>query len=355
MTDVDTRGPVIVRPVRHNDAGALWDLLAGNQADTVGMTSLPRTAEATATLCAQSADTLADLATGSFDPHPGEARRLLFVAVDAHDPTTPIGLTGLVFKIGLANFAVTVTTNSDGQGLIMQSSSRMWTRCELGSTYLAPIGRGRGLGTLLSRGRFMFMHLVHHQIPTGVVSHLRGRFNDDGTAPFWECFGAVFAPQWLTSIDAEHALEADPGHLDEFVGMVVPLTAPVLHSLGQVNKDSVPAYHLLTTEGLRPNGMYDPIDGGPTIEGELTDMATYRRRVRGRAVIGRPGVVDALVAAASIDRFWVTRSTIERGGVSPARPDQVAVDQIGIDAHLADAIGIEPDTLLTASPLTEEA
>lgn len=333
-------GAIMLRPAHPGDADGIWDLLRPAAAETIGMASLPRSLEAAKQACEDTSETVAELATGSFDLHEGRQRRLLFIGVDTSE-AMPLGITGITFKQAVPNLAVQVSTSEDGQGLIMRSSSVPWTRTELDSSYLGPQARGRRLGTLLSRGRFMLLHLVRRKIPTTVASHLRGRFDDDASAPFWRCFGAHFAPEWETSSAAEFALAQDPSRLDDLADHILPVTAIVLDSLGRVNDASLPAFHILMAEGLRPNGMYDPIDGGPTLVADIQNTATNRNRSHGRAQHGNVGPVDALVSVASVDDFRVTRTGIEITDSS----------RIVLDKDIATALDIAPDTLLAVSPL----
>ncbi|MEM9653838.1 MAG: arginine N-succinyltransferase [Actinomycetota bacterium] len=338
----------LLRPVTAGDGAGLWALLEPSQAEVIGMSSLPGNLDAARLLCEETSSTIADLATGSFSPVDGRSRRVVFVAVErtvSDDGTERseeiLGITGVTFKQAVPNLAVTVTTSKDGQGLIMSSSSARWTRTELDSSFIGPSARGKRLGTLLSRGRFMLLHLVRSQIPQTVASHLRGRFDGDGSAPFWRCFGARFAPQWATSTDAELALLEDPTRLDGLAGHRSPVTATVLESLGPVNAASLPAYHLLSAEGMAPNGMYDPIDGGPTVVAELSDTVTGRTRTHGRAVIGANPSVDALVSVATVDNFRVTRTDV---GI----PNST---EITLGAGAAAVLGVSTDSLLTAAGL----
>ena len=334
--------PPVLRPVRSGDAAVVWRLLAPAVDELIGMSSLPDDADTASETCRESGTTLADLAAGSFAVEPGRSRRLLFV-VEADDPDgagpRALGLTGITFKNHYPNLAVEVATSADGQGLVMASSSAPWTRTELDSTFLAAEARGRRLGTLVSRGRFPFLHLVGSQVPATAASHLRGRFDEDGSAPFWRCFGAHLAP-WPDSTEAERALSRQPELLDTLAGHRRPVTAEVLDSLGPVNAASLPAFHLLQAEGLSPNGMYDPIDGGPTLVADLAATVSGRHRVHGRARLGPAGPVDALVSVAGIDRFRVARTGAEIGQGT-----------ITIGHGAAAALAVEADSLLTAVPL----
>lgn len=338
----------LLRPARAGDGQGLWDLLQPSQAEVIGMASLPGTLEASHQICEDTSKTVADLATGSFTMADGDTRRILFVAVertvDGNAEQTSeqiLGLTGVTFKQAVPNLAVKVTTSKDGQGLIMSSSSQPWTRTELDSSFIGPTARGRRLGTLLSRGRFMLLHLVRSQVPQTVASHLRGRFDADGSAPFWRCFGAKFAPQWATSTEAEIALLEVPSRLVGLAGHRSPVTATVLESLGPVNDASLPAYHLLSAEGMVPNGMYDPIDGGPTVIVDLANTVTGRTRTHGRALVGGNPSTDALVSVATIDDFRVIRTDV---GI----PNST---EITVDEQAATVLGVTQHSLITAAGL----
>lgn len=338
----DTRSVAILRPVRPADAEEMWNLLEQSTDELVGMTSLPSSAEAAEAACATSTAVLADLAAGTFELSDGGLASLLFVLVEDSNDQQLLGLTGITFKQAVPNLAVRVVTSRDGLGLDMASSSAPWTRTELNSSFMSPAARGRGLGGLLSRGRLMFLHQVQRQVPSTVASHVRGRFEDDGTAPFWRCFGNHFAPKWENSMAAERALADDPSLLDDLIGHRRPVTAEVLDSLGPVNRASLPAFRVLMREGLRPNGMYDPIDGGPTLVAQRASTTTGRARTSGRVQwIADRGSTDAFVAVTSVDEFRVARMAIDAGGA----------DTVGLTEADGAALNVSPGSLLAVAPL----
>lgn len=330
----------LLRPLRSADGDTLWSLLEPAMAELVGMTSLPATASEANAMCAASASTLADLAAGAYDPGRSSSASVMFALTEGDDL---IGVTAMTFKHDVPNLAVEVVTSNDGMGLDMTSSSTPWTRTELNSSYLAPRGRGRGLGPLLSRGRLMFIHQVSRQVPATIASHLRGTFAPDGTAPFWNCFGDHFTQGWANSVAAERALADDPTRLDDLAGHRRPVAADVLDSLGPVNRASLPAFRLLMREGLRPNGMYDPIDGGPTLVAERERTVTSQRRLHGRARIddNLADPVVALAAVTNVDRFRVVRMPISVG------PN----DRIAVTRSTAEELQIEEGALLAVAPI----
>lgn len=207
-----------------------------------------------------------------------------------------------------------------------------------------PSARGSGVGTLLSRGRMMFLHLARPQVPGTVASHIKGKYDQDGCAPFWECFGERFAPQWATSKDAEQALLMDPSYLSSLSDRQMEMTAIALSSLGAVNTASLGAFKMLMAEGLRPNGMYDPIDGGPTIRTELAATTSSIGRTHGRLFVGARGSqlgedpIDALVSNARIDGFRAVRGRV---GIGP--DSQVDIDPdmaTGLEAGFDELLGV---------------
>ncbi len=342
---------VSLRPVRSTDASALWSLVAGHEDQLVGMTALPHREDHAALLAQRSESTLLDLAAGRFGLAEGEHRPVYFLIVEEADGHERLlGVTGIEAKRGVLNLAVHIRTSDDGAGLVARSSSTPWTRTELNSSFLAPEARSRGIGTLLSRGRLLFLLLAGPQLPSLIVTHIRGVFDDDGTAPFWRAFGARFLPEWPTSTDAERALQDDPRRIAALSRRTIELTPEVLSALGPVNSASLPAFHLLRREDLRPNGMYDPVDGGPSLARPLNHTDSARRRL-----VGTLEVVDEL-----------DRSVTRRGLVSRlALADFIAVDarfavlehqhqpkpRIVVRSAVADRLRLRPGDGVSAVPL----
>lgn len=331
----------VLRPLRREDADAFWQLVSENVGDLTGMTSLPHSADSALAQAIESSEVLVDLAAGRMQLQRGISRSLFFVLAEPDGRL--IGASGVVFKDRVLNLAVHVRTSDAGTGLVARSSSTPWTRTELNSTFLAPEGRGAGHGTLLSRGRLLFLLIIGSQIPPLLVSHLRGVFDPDGTAPFWRSFGARFLPEWPTSPDAERALQTDPARIALLSRRVIALTPDLLSSLGPVNSASQPAFYLLGAEDFRPNGMYDPVDGGPTVVRALGQTSSARRRVVGAVVIDDAATLsDALVSTVSVSDFAATR------GGADLRADGSIVISSSTARHLA----IDTGALVSVVALT---
>lgn len=330
----------VLRPLTTTDGDELWKLVT-TAGDVTGMTALPDDRRGADRLCEDTADVVVALAAGAYKAEPGTAQRLVLgLTVDE----ALVGFTGCTFKTQIPNLGVRIETSPDGRGLVMHSAAQPWTRTELDSSYLAPDARGKGLGSLLSRGRFLLLHLISARIPSTIVSHLRGLFDERGHAPFWRHFGARLAPEWGTSVEAEAALRANPAELAKLASRSLPVTPEVLDCLGWVNEASIPAFLALRREGLVPTELFDPVDGGPTVEAELDDTVSARRRRHGRASIGGASA-DALVATGGIESFRVARGLAGFG--EPGR--------IALDRSTADVLGIGDGALVSVLPLAEEA
>lgn len=330
---------ITLRPVALTDADELWKMLEAAP-DTVGMGSLPSTFDRTEDLCRRSAEVLANLAAGSYQPTPGSVHRLVLVAEEPGGRV--VGLTGCSFKHDVPNLGVRVETSLDGLGLAMHSASQPWTRTELDSSYLRPESRGAGHGAVLSRGRMMLLHLLAPQIPHSVVSHLRGMFDANGDAPFWGHFGHHFAGDWATSGQAEAALRSQPEQLSILADKSLPLEADVLEFLGRVNKASLPAFRALINEGLEPTELFDPVDGGPTVRAQLPDTVSHRLRIHGRADIqSTVNGPDSLVSTMTIGSFRVSRGRATSGEDG----------SVTIDEGTAFRLGVDSSRLIAAAPL----
>ncbi len=335
--------PIVLRPVVVEDAADIWKVL-DDATDTDGMGSLPSSMDATKQLCDSSAAVLAELAAGSYRPDPGTADRLVLVA--DHPGDGIVGLTGCSFKHDIPNLGVRVQTSLDGLGLAMHSASQPWTRSELDSSYLRPDARGAGHGAVLSRGRLMLLHLVASQIPASVVSHLRGTFDDAGSAPFWMHFGHRFVPDWGTSAMAEQALGRDPRQLRRLADQSLRLLPEVLDCLGKVNGASLPAFRALVSEGLEPTELFDPVDGGPTVRAQLDETVTHKLRVHGRAqIVADLDGPESLIGTVSVGSFRLTR------GSAAAGDDGSVV----ISEATAYRLGVDESRLIAAAPLRRAA
>ncbi len=296
-----------LRPIAADDGAALWDLLSRGRADVTGMSSLPSSTAEADERCRAVAETVATLDAGRAATDGDGSSAPLLLALEEADGTM-LGLTGCTIKDGVVNHSVEIGTSREGRGLSVFGRERAWTASELNATYLAREARGRGLGSLLSRGRLAFLVPVAEQVPELLVSHLRGPMGTGSSAPFWTRFGREVLPEWPTSVRAEAGLIEEPERLSELTGHTIDIDPSLLDVVGSVHRLSLPAYRILQAEGFVPNGMYDPIDAGPTVTCDLTGTTTWLRHRR-LAVDddGDGGTTDAIVTNGAVADFRAAR------------------------------------------------
>lgn len=309
--------PVVLRPATADDLADIVTLLRSHRHELTGMTSLSTDPALVEARLEDSVATVAALAAGRGVLEPGTAHHVLFVLVDRG---RVVGLTGVAVDGGTPSVQLRVTLDDAGENLVARCDVTTDPRTELESTFLGRTARGRGLGTLLSRGRFLWLHLVADRVPTTLVSYLRGCITDDGI-PFWESF-------------ARHLGDPPPPPPTDrsvLIGAAVPLDPELAERLGRLHPASRPAFELLVGEGLHPDGRFDPIDGGPTLSGRLHDTATARHLRWGRVgaapatPTGGPAAresLDVLAAVPDIAAFAATDVTAVVAG-----PDRVPVPE----------------------------
>ncbi|HUS23416.1 MAG TPA: arginine N-succinyltransferase [Candidatus Binatia bacterium] len=157
------------------------------------------------------------------------------------------------------------------------------------SLYLSPDFRRGGAGRLLSRCRFMLMAQHPQRFADKVIAEMRGVSDEHGRSPFWEGLGRHFF-----TIDYDRAEHLVGMGNKAFIAELMPkhpIYAPMLspearHVMGRVHPDTVPALHLLETEGFRNQGYIDIFDGGPTVEAPLADIRAVRASRIVRVEIG---------------------------------------------------------------------
>lgn len=342
--------PVVLRPAAVDDLTDIVTLLRSHRHELTGMTSLSTDPALLEARLEDSVATVGALAAGRGVLEPGTAHHVVFVLVDRG---RIVGLTGVAVDGGTPSIQLRVTLDDAGENLVARCDVSTDPRTELESTFLGRTARGRGLGTLLSRGRFLWLHLVADRVPTTLVSYLRGCITDAGI-PFWESF-------------ARHLGDPPPPPPTDrsvLVGTAVPLDPELAERLGRLHPATRPAFELLVAEGLHPDGRFDPVDGGPTLSGRLHDTATARHLRWGRASAAAatpagdpPGGrrLDVLAAVPDIAAFaatdvtaWVTGPEPVPGSGSTTAP--VGEARLVVPDDALAALGLDEGDLIAWSP-----
>ena len=112
-----------------------------------------------------------------------------------------------------------------------------------------------------------------------VLAEMRGKFDENGVSPFWQCLGSHFFPMDFNEADRLTGLGQK-----SFIGELMPkfpiyttfLNDEARACIGEVHAHTRPALEMLKKEGLRWEGYIDIFDAGPTVEAYIDDVRAVR-------------------------------------------------------------------------------
>lgn len=150
---------------------------------------------------------------------------------------------------------------------------------ELGSLYLLPEGRGRGVGKLLSLSRLLFAAAFPERFEASVIAEIRGWQDADGESPFWRqviepFFGTGFAK--IDAVSGTGSKDFIRALLPEFPIYCDLLPAEVRAVIGKAHNEAEPARQLLLRLGFQMTPFVDVFDAGPTVQASLRELPTAR-------------------------------------------------------------------------------
>jgi len=168
--------------------------------------------------------------------------------------------------------------------------SNDYTGCtELTSLFLGPAHRGKGLGTLLSKSRLLFIAEMPQRFAEKVIAEIRGISDDRGRSPFWDGLGRHFfsmdfptADHLVGSGNKSFIAELMPKHPI----YVVFLPEEAQEAIGEPHPNSRRAMELLEDEGFHYENYVDIFDGGPTVECRRDEIRAVRTSKRRSVEIG---------------------------------------------------------------------
>ncbi|MFZ2029994.1 MAG: arginine N-succinyltransferase [Vitreimonas sp.] len=183
-----------------------------------------------------------------------------------------------------------------------------FTGCtEVGSLFVRPEHRARGVGRALAQSRYMLMKTAPQRFHEQVVSELRGVVSPEGVSPFWEALGRHFfqmdfseADRLSAATDNQFILDLTPQH-PIYVDL---LPKEARDAIGKCHQDGEGARKLLEWEGFSFSNVVDIFDGGPLVSAQRDHIRTLResKRVRVAPAAGEGGS-RALIATPRINAF----------------------------------------------------
>jgi arginine N-succinyltransferase len=191
--------------------------------------------------------------------------------------------------VTLAQSSNAIGLRFDHRALWLVNECTGWT--EVGSLFLKPEKRKGGAGRLLAQSRYMLIGAERERFSDMVLAELRGWFDGEDHAPFWEHVASKFfrlpfdeADRMSASTDGQFIMDLAPRH--PIYLELLPREA--CEAVGKVHSEGAAAQAMLVAEGFRPAGLVDIFDAGPTMSCPTEDIRTVRDALTRRVRIGEP-------------------------------------------------------------------
>lgn len=295
----------IIRPVRPGDLDALVGLA---DAAGIGLTTLPADRE----LLEQRIQDSQHAFRPSVRRPAGDA--YLFVLEDLMTGAVE-GCCGIVARVGgfepFYSYELRTTVKKSTQLSVEQRIESLHLVAhhkgptEIGTLFVHPSARGKGVGRLVSLSRFAFMAAFPQRFAEHVIAEMRGVLGDDGESPFWDAIGRHFFAMDFAQADARSA--ADKSFIADLMPqhpIYLPMLPPAARAaVGQVHRETRPALRLLEQEGFTLGGEVDIFDGGPLVRVPTTEVRTIAHSTTAALVATMPADESPGLFIVSNDRL----------------------------------------------------
>ncbi len=215
--------------------------------------------------------------------------------------------------------------------------------CEIGSLFLHPDYRKHGNGKLLQLVRFLFMAEHRLAFESTVVSEIRGRLDERGHSPFWDCLGQHFfdidfaEADRLSIVNKRFIADLMPDH-----PIYIPLLPRVAQEvIGKAHVDSERAVTNLEAEGFKFNNSVDIFDAGPVLSCERDEIRTIRQSVCAKLAGIEANEIDGpsvMISNCGFDVFRACNAPL----VSPEAPRISASTAKALNVKVGDTIRFVP-------------
>ncbi len=248
--------PYIFRPIKKSDSQSLYEL---SKEAHGGLSNLPKTLEG--------AKKLTEKSTQSFQNKcPQKEKKFIFVI--ENNQKKIVGISGIKTRVGIErpyySFLINRTEKHPYLELIQQSLGPS----EIGSLFLSPNHRNKGIGRLLSLSRFLFIRCFKEHFTNIIIAELRGFLYKNNVSPFWNNLGKKFISLSFNKADIE-SIKNNTFIQDNFPKKPIYLNLlnpRILPYLGDVHPLTLPAKKLLLSENFNITNHIDIFDGGPKLE-----------------------------------------------------------------------------------------
>jgi arginine N-succinyltransferase len=337
---------MFLRPVKKGD---LPELMTLAREAGVGLTTLPADEDVLARRIRDSEKAFAALA----EKPAGES--YLFVLEDPVNGKLA-GTTGITSKVGgfepfWAYRLETVIHESPSLGVrkevkVLHLHKDHDGPAEIGTLFLSPQYRKKGLGRLLSLGRFLFLAEHRRFFDPVIIAEMRGVINKRGQSPFWEGLGRHFFG--IEFEQADKMVTRGKGFIAELMPKH-PIYIPILpkaaqNCVGKVHTNTKPALALLKGEGFSETGMVDIFEGGPIVSCEAEKIRTVSESRKTR-------VVEVVKKELDSTPYLLSNTAAQTFRVCLGSVHLVPGKGVSIEQKAAQRLGLKPGDAIRVAPL----
>lgn len=166
----------------------------------------------------------------------------------------------------------------ESQILLVPGKMPIEDTSEICTLFLSPNLHQKGMGRLLSLGRFLFISSYPERFKRKILAELRGVIDPSGISIFWEAVGRHFC-----NITFEECVKLFEDHTLRSKDVVASfpiyrslLPKPAQEVIGFSHRQSMPAFKILQKEGFELLDGVDILDGGPKLYAQVNEIRTVR-------------------------------------------------------------------------------
>ncbi len=151
---------------------------------------------------------------------------------------------------------------------------------EIGTLYLSPEYRQKGVGRFLSTARFLFMAKHMDRFKSNTIAELRGVSDSSGYCPFWDNVMKPFFGMSFREADvmSQHSKSFIEDCIPSYPLVLETLAPRVQRIVGQTHQLTAPAQKILESEGFHVTDCIDIFDAGPKMKVKTNQISAINRR-----------------------------------------------------------------------------
>ncbi len=184
----------------------------------------------------------------------------------------------------------TVTTPHPQDSILLELHEDRENASELCGLVLSESAQSKGIGTLLSKARLLYVADHPHSFHPTLFADIRGVITTEGHCSFWEWVGQTFCS--LSFAEVEELYRTQPQELFPlfprhpiYLGL---LPKEIREVVGVAHPKSEGALQMLIKEGFHISNEIHPLDGGPRVVAPLMGIKSIRESIKGRVAATAP-------------------------------------------------------------------